>query len=92
LQLTDIGRTVYDFQIAILIQNAGVAGMEVASAVYHFCRRVWPFVIASQHRCGFHQHFPIVGQPQINAGCGAAYAVKLDFSIRLQADIGAGFG
>jgi len=90
-QLADILGAVDDLEVPVLVEEAGVAGMEIAFAVDGLGGVLRPFVIfLEQHRAA-HQHFAVVGDPDLDARRRLADAVELDFAVRLQTHRGAGF-
>jgi hypothetical protein len=66
--------------------------MEVALGIDRFGGGVGPLVVFLEQHCRLHQHLAVVGDLDLDAGRRLADAVELDLAVRLQADVGAGFG
>lgn len=78
--------------MAVFVDHASIARVEVALLVDDFGRGVRALVVLLEHGHTLDQHLAVVGNLQFNARCRLADGVELDLAVLLNADIGTGFG
>jgi hypothetical protein len=91
-QLAHILGAVDDLQVAIGVEKPGVAGHEITLGIDRFGGGVGALVVFLEQHRPLDQHLAVVGNLDLDAGRRQPDRIGLDRPIRLQTDVGAGFG
>ena len=91
-ELADVLRAIDDLQLTARVDEAGVAGVEVAVGVDRLGGRIGPLVVLLQQHRPAHQHLARVGDLELDAGRRLADGVEMDAAVRLQAHVRACLG
>ncbi|MPN57820.1 hypothetical protein SDC9_205514 [bioreactor metagenome] len=78
--------------MAVLVEEAGIAGQEITVGIDRLGGRIRPLVVFLEQHRTLDQHFAVVGDPYLDAGRRRTDRIGLDLAVRLQADVSTGLG